>query len=196
MQTDTILNRGDYRVKDLNGDYKITEDDRDVVGQRMPKVTVGLANTFRYKNFDLYLFLTGMFGQTLFIGSGYGHGGRYNTRDCDYWTPENTNTIYRKPEINAGDGTFDSAYKYHKGDFVKVSDISLGYTIPRSLMNRIGVERARFYVQVQNPFIFTSYIQNNPEGFTGNTRKWDNTYEESNNNIQTVSYLFGVNITF
>ena len=187
---------GDYRVKDLNGDYKITAEDRDFVGQRMPKWTLGIANSFTYKNFDLYVFATGMFGQTIYIGNGFGHGGRYNTRNADYWTPEHTNTMFRKPQINGAENTWDRAYRFHKGDFVRISDISLGYTIPMVLSQRVNLQRARFYVQAQNPFLFTSYFNNNPEGFTGNTRTWDNQFNEANNAMGMANYLLGVNLTF
>ncbi len=188
---------GDYRVKDLNGDYKITaEDDRAILGQRMPKWSFGFSNTLNYKNFDFYVFATGMFGHTIYRGNDWGSapgrgGGVYQS----YWTPLNTKTAYRKPIHNNTEAFQDVAYKYHKGDFVRISDISLGYTLPVSIIKHVGMERARFYVQVQNPFLITKYPGNNPEGFVSATRS-GTSYNEASNSIGMRNYLLGVNLTF
>lgn len=188
---------GDYRVQDLDGDYKITADkDRAIVGQRMPKWTLGMSNSVQYRNFDLYIFMTGMFGHTIYLGNGYGANGRYTPRNVSYWTPENTKTEYRKPLNNYSAGSYDAAYKYNKADFVRISDITLGYTLPDKLIHQIGLQRARFYTQLQNPFTITSYFGQNPEGFVSATRKYNNEYNEANNNIAMKYYMFGVNLTF
>lgn len=64
----------------------------------MPKWTAGMGNTFRYKDFDFYVFMYGMFGHTIYCDPGTAHDGRMNTRYVDYWTPENPNSHFRKPQ--------------------------------------------------------------------------------------------------
>ena len=155
---------GDLRFVDLDGNYKIDSKDRTIRGQKMPKWTAGMGNTFRYKDFDLYIFMYGMFGHTIYCDPGVGHDGRMNTRYANYWTPENTQTQFRKPTKGDADQANRQAYWYNKGDFVRISDITLGYSLPKSIIKYLGLERARFYVQIQNPFTFTSYPNNDPEG--------------------------------
>jgi len=187
---------GDLRFVDLNGDYKINEEDRKIRGQKMPKWTAGMGNTFNYKDFDLYIFLYGMFGHTIYCDPGYGHDGRMNTRYGEYWTPQNTQTSIRKPTKGDADQTHREAYWYSKGDFVRVSDITLGYTIPRALTSYIGVERARFYVQLQNPFTITGYSNNDPEGSVKADRDYANKQNAYSDPTTMKYYMFGLNVTF
>jgi TonB-linked SusC/RagA family outer membrane protein len=182
---------GDFRFADLNGDYKINDDDRIIRGQKMPKWTAGMGNTLRYKDFDLYVFTYGMFGHTIYADPGVGHDGRQNTRAVDYWMPENTDSRYRKPTKGAADLPHREAFWFQKGDFVRISDITLGYTIPRNLTEKLFVKRARFYVQLQNPFLFTGYTNNDPEapisaGGVG-ANGAGTTYK---------NYIVGINLTF
>ena len=121
---------GDLRFVDLDGNYKIDSKDRTIRGQKMPKWTAGMGNTFRYKDFDLYIFMYGMFGHTIYCDPGVGHDGRMNTRYANYWTPENTQTQFRKPTKGDADQANRQAYWYNKGDFVRISDITLGYSLP------------------------------------------------------------------
>ena len=168
---------GDLRFVDLDGNYKIDSKDRTIRGQKMPKWTAGMGNTFRYKDFDLYIFMYGMFGHTIYCDPGVGHDGRMNTRYANYWTPENTQTQFRKPTKGDADQANRQAYWYNKGDFVRISDITLGYSLPKSIIKYLGLERARFYVQIQNPFTFTSYPNNDPEGSVKAGRTWDRKQE-------------------
>ncbi len=187
---------GDLRFVDQNGDYKIDEDDRVIRGQKMPKWTAGMGNTFRYKNFDLYVFMYGMFGHTIYADPGVGHDGRMNTRYVDYWTPENTQSSFRKPSKGAPDQPFREAYWYHKGDFLRISDITFGYTLPASLTRHVGLQRARFYVQLQNPFTITGYPNNDPEGSVNAGRDYANKQVAYSDPLTMRYYMFGVNLTF
>ena len=187
---------GDLRFVDLNNDYKINDEDRDIRGQKMPKWTVGMGNSFQYKNFDFYVFMYGMFGHTIYCDPGVGHDGRMNTRASAYWTPENIHTSFRKPTKGDADQTHREAYWYSKGDFVRVSDVTLGYTLPQNLTRRISLERIRFYVQLQNPFTITSYPNNDPEGSVKATRAYNNKQEAYSDPITMKNYIFGINLTF
>ena len=187
---------GDLRFVDLDGNYKIDAYDRTFRGQKMPKWTAGMGNTFRYKDFDLYIFMYGMFGHTIYCDPGVGHDGRMNTRYADYWTPENTQTQFRKPSKGDADQPNREAYWYNKGDFVRISDITLGYSLPKSIIKYAGLERARFYVQLQNPFTITGYPNNDPEGSVKAGRTWDRKQEAYSDPITMRNYIFGINLTF
>lgn len=99
-----------------------------------------MGNTFRYKDFDFYVFMYGMFGHTIYCDPGTAHDGRMNTRYVDYWTPENPNSHFRKPQKGDADQANYDAYWYNKGDFVRISDITLGYSLPKKLINYAGLE--------------------------------------------------------
>lgn len=61
-----LINRATLRFVDLDGNYKIDSKDRTIRGQKMPKWTAGMGNTFRYKDFDLYIFMYGMVRHTIY----------------------------------------------------------------------------------------------------------------------------------
>ena len=187
---------GDLRFVDKNGDYKIDATDRDILGQKMPKWTAGMGNTFRYKDFDFYVFMYGMFGHTIYCDPGTAHDGRMNTRYVDYWPPENPNSHFRKPQKGDADQAKNKTKKNNKGDFVRISDITLGYSLPKKLINYAGLERARFYIQVQNPFTITSYPNNDPEGSVKAGRPWDHKIANYGDPMTMRNYIFGVNLTF
>lgn len=188
---------GDLRFVDLNGDYRINDQDRTYRGQKMPKWTAGMGNSFNYRDFDLYIFMYGMFGHTIYTDPGVGHDGRMNTNYVNYWTPENTQTRYRKPTKGDADQPHREAYWYFKGDFMRISDITLGYTLPSKLTQRIGLQRARIYAQLQNPFTFTDYPFNDPEGsIKGRSRNYANKQQTFEEGTTLKYYMFGINLTF
>ncbi|MDH6343093.1 TonB-linked SusC/RagA family outer membrane protein [Parabacteroides sp. PM6-13] len=187
---------GDLRFVDLNGDYKIDDKDRQIRGQKMPKWTAGMGNTLNYKDFDLYIFMYGMFGHTVYSDPGYGHDGRMNTRYGSYWTPKNTQTNIRKPTKGDADQPHREAYWYNSGNFVRISDITFGYTLPASVNNFLGISRARFYVQLQNPFTLTNYPNNDPEGSVKATRNYANKHNAYGDPTTTKNYMLGLNLTF
>ncbi len=149
---------GNVRPVDQNGDYKIdANNDRMIIGSTIPKFIVGLVNTFDYKSFELSIFLYGRMDYIYDTG-GEGEVGRYNQREVNYWTPENPNSDYQKPIYSAGYG--DQYYQslgYKNGSFLKIRNISLGYSIPDQVTSKLGISKLRFYVQASNPgFVFNN----------------------------------------
>lgn len=143
---------GMVRPVDQNGDYRIDpNDDRVIIGHTRPRWTFGMTNTFSYKNFDLSILLYGRFGYTVDTG-GEWQGGRYMQRKIDYYNENNTDAEYQKPIYNIGGG--DPYYRilgYKKGAFLKVRNISLGYTFPKNWIAKSGLTNLRIYVQAKNP---------------------------------------------
>ena len=147
--------------------YTLNADDYYVLGSATPKWSGSLQNTFSYKNFDLNIQLIARWGWTI----AYGLTGWYRTDGltpsptiCDYWTPENQGARYPRPDasISNGQDTYQQWANYFDGSYVKVKNISLGYTVPKHLLSKVKIERLRVYFTASNPFIWTkcSYLKN------------------------------------
>lgn len=187
---------GEIRLQDLNGDYKITDVDRKIIGSRMPKWSMSMANNFKYGPFDLYVFFHGSFGQMIYWNPGIQIIGRYNSIKNNYWTPTNQNTKYLKPQLDIQMPSNVSAMYYWDGDFLKITDITLGYTLPASVTEKVTIKRARVYVKVQNPYMWTKFEGIDPEGALAQTRSGGtiSTYNDAPFTMRT--YMFGLNVTF
>jgi TonB-linked SusC/RagA family outer membrane protein len=150
---------GQTRPVDINGDHKIdANNDRVVIGSTMPKYVVGLTNRFKYGNFDLDIFIYGRLGYKYATG-GEHQGGRFNQRRINYYTEANTNSEWQRPEYTAG--TADPYYEslgYKDGSFLKIRNISLGYTFPKSVTDKMKINGLRIYAQVQNVGMIYSNI--------------------------------------
>lgn len=153
---------GFTRVADLNGDNKIDpNNDRQIIGWTRPRWVVGMTNTVVYKGIELTVFLYGRLHYWYNTG-GEGEAGRGVTREIDYYTPDHTNSEYQKPVYNAGNASLDPYYAalgYQKASFIKVRNISLGYTVNSNYLGKAGISNLRAYVQVANPGMLYSQIK-------------------------------------
>ncbi|MEO9475772.1 MAG: TonB-dependent receptor [Cyclobacteriaceae bacterium] len=132
------------------------DDDRRIIGQGAPKWTAGLQNSLSYKGFDLNVFVTGRWGQMI-DGQllGYFDYGDHNIPDVyDYWTPTNASNDYPRPNVNRSSNTLESL-RYVNGSFLKVKNITLGYTIPDNVVENIGLSNIRVYSTIYNALIIT-----------------------------------------
>ncbi len=143
---------GNARPVDQNGDYKIdANNDRVIIGSTIPKFLLGLTNSFDYKGISLSIFLYGRMGYWYDTG-GEGLTGRFNQRSVDYYTINNTDSDYQKPIYTEASGDpFYPILGYRSGSFLKIRNISLGYSIPDKISKSIGLSHSRFYVQALNP---------------------------------------------
>lgn len=173
---------GNVRVKDQNGDYKITaNDDRVVIGNESPRWTVGLGNNLRYKNWDFYIFIAGRLNYITGVGEAL-TGMFGDQRELSYWTPDNPDAEYQKPyRDEAGGDSYASTY-YRDNSYLKIKNISLGYTLPQSISSRLGIENLRFYVQSKNPGMLWSNISFRDAEF--------------NTLYNNRGFVFGVNVGF
>ena len=172
---------GTIKLVDQNNDYKITADDKVIIGNSRPKLVVSLANNFSYKGFDLSVFLNGEFGKKITYDPPLNLNGRENYVNINYWTPSNPSNECPRPNANQTP-QYISAIKYCNGTYLRVRDITLGYTLPDVLTKKAFIERLRFYASVQNPFLFTSFPGVDPEGARG--KEYPRTF------------MFGANISF
>ena len=162
---------GDIRVADLNGDGRINSDDRTIIGRHynFPRWQGSLNNRIAYGPVDLSVLATARVGFNIddsFTSAYNSLAGRFNNVRSNYWTPENQTGTDPRPSTN-GLGNFAGSRNYKDGSFVRIRDITLGYSLDERLTRRFGGSRARLYLRAQDPFIFTDYKGWDPEaGFT------------------------------
>jgi TonB-linked SusC/RagA family outer membrane protein len=146
---------GDIRVEDLNNDYKIdSNNDRKVIGNRFPKITGGITNTFNYKNWEFSFFFYARTGFTI-EGGAADMQGRYASRNIDYWTPTNPTNAYPIADYgNGGQPIYYSSMNYLDGTFVKLRNVSLGYTVPAKTLQKFHMANLKVYAQVLNPYLY------------------------------------------
>lgn len=155
---------GDIKVYDANGDNKITSEDRVILGSNVPKWTASMTNTFRYKGFDFSFFLYARYGQKITTTTTrLSMEARYNNVDVDYWTPDNPSNKYPRADKTSQAPNYIGALSYEDGSFLKLKNLTLGYTLPQSLTQKAMIQRCRLYVTVENPFVITSYTGLDPE---------------------------------
>ncbi|MFV5688048.1 SusC/RagA family TonB-linked outer membrane protein [Flavobacterium sp. ZT3R25] len=155
-----IFSFGNARPVDQNGDYKIdANNDRVIIGSADPKFITGLTNTFSYKNIELSFFVYGRMGYTYNTG-GENEGAKGSQRAINYYNDNNTNSEYQKPIFSAGTGdSFFPILGYRNGSFLKIRNISLGYSFTEELAEQIGVSKMRFYIQASNPGMIFSKVK-------------------------------------
>lgn len=159
-----ITTDGDWLVYDRDGDIirasQATEADRQVVGNGMPKFTMSTSHNFRYKNFDLALFFRGAFGFDIF-----------NIHDFYYGTRNFTGNVLCKAfgknfDINPNANPVVSDYFLERGDYFKLDQVTLGYTLP--LASTRFLNRLRVYGTVKNVFTLTKFTGVDPSTYQVN----------------------------
>ncbi len=200
---------GNAVYEDVNKDGKITVADRQIVGNAWPDFTGGLRNTFKYKNFDLSLFFYFSVGNDVFNMNRFfqEHGGMRGTNwgflksQMRRWQkPGDVTDIPRAGTLPNADGSYNNGFASSRfledGSFLRLRNLSFGYTLPKTLTSRVGVENLRFYVNVTNLFTITSYSGADPEGNTA--------ADYTHGTVQGLDFaippqprqvVFGVNVT-
>lgn len=141
---------GNVRPKDQNGDFKIDDKDRVILGNRDPRWTMGWSNTFTWKGFELGIELYGRFGYMISTG-GEGQLGMYQQREISYWTPDNTGADYQKPIYStAGGDGYSSLLGFQDASFIKIRNLSLGYNLDKKICDKIGINNLKVYAQGKN----------------------------------------------
>ena len=161
---------GDYKYKDINNDGVVDSNDRTFIGNPHPDFTFGFTNNFKYKNFDLSIFLQGSSGNdilNLTRRSGTANsilGQNLFVESSNYWTPTNTNTDIPRP-INIENNTnYNISDRYvEDGSYLRIQNLTFGYNLPQDLISVIKMSRVRLYASVQNLYTFTKYSGYDPE---------------------------------
>lgn len=185
---------GDIRVADINNDTIIDPThDRQIIGSQLPKWTAGIVNTFSYKNFELSAFIFSRWGQTI-EGGGADMSGQYASRKLDYWRTDNPTNAYPRADWNNGGVPIHySTLNYQNGSFVKVRYITLAYTFPRTLFEKVRVSNLKVYAQVQNPFRYAKTKFLDADAYFQNVST--TAANNSASSITSRSFVFGLDLT-
>jgi TonB-linked SusC/RagA family outer membrane protein len=194
---------GDIRFRDLNGDGIINDDDRTFIGSPIPKFTFGLTNNLAFKGFDLSVFLSGVYGNDVFNANRIFNeqmSGAFNqtTETLNRWrSPEQPGNgkmpraVWDDPNINAR----TSDRYVEDGSYLRIRNLTLGYTLPQALTGTLRMSRLRVYASAQNLHTFTRYKGFDPEvgPYRGNSLQ-----NGVNNGTYPVArvLLAGLNVSF
>ncbi|GAA3658327.1 SusC/RagA family TonB-linked outer membrane protein [Flavivirga jejuensis] len=163
---------GDATYKDLNDDGVIdSENDRTILGNGNPDFVFGINNRLTYKGLELNLFVQSLQGNEIYNAIGtstYGWGAisrnALNPGSLDSWTPTNTDTNI--PSLNSAVRPI-SSFSIEDGSFIRLKNISLGYNLPSSTLNTIGITSTKVYLSAQNLITWTKYSGFDPEVSSG-----------------------------
>ena len=167
----TNSNPGDLIFVDMNNDGQITSDDRTKIGKPTPDWTFGLNFDAEWKGFDLNVFFQGVSGADIFDATWRQDiaSGNYPTWVLGRWTGEGTSN--KLPLLKLGDSKnwVCSDIYIQDGSYLRLKNISLGYTLPHNLTKKACIERFRVYVRAENLFTWTKYWGFDPEIGSGST---------------------------
>ena len=185
---------GDLKYRDVNGDKSINADDRVFQGSYQPKVTYGINAGLGYKTFDLSIGGYGTGGGKIYNGKKAARGDFRDNIETEVaknrWTPNNTNTGIPRANL---DELPASTYFLEKGDFFRINNLTIGYTLPSKILGTLKMTSLRVYATVQNLATFTNYSGFTPEISSGNTLAGG---IESSIYPTTRTFAFGVNVGF
>ena len=203
-----------YYLYDPNNPTELTpttalgQNDKKVIGQTLPKVYGGITNSFSYKGFDLSVSLTYALGHQVFNGSrqnGLTNFFQNNSREIlNRWTPANPNTNIPRLSLN-NDNFLNLTSSLNAGnaetrfmedaDYLRVQNVTIGYTLPSSLLQKAGIRSSRVFVQAQNLHVFTGYSGLDPELSVSRTSNITSGVDLNTNPLNRT-YTVGVNLSF
>ena len=236
--SDGVFNRnttvwpGDLKFEDVNKDGYINELDRTNIGSPLPKFTFGWTNTFRYKNFDLSIFLNGSYGNKVLnynmMGQGYNglvhmnsvwtnqHNSISNRARLEVidagkpytsgtWADDVTNvrvsnadTKTPRPTISDPNDNDRLSTRYiEDGSYIRIKNITLGYNLPKNVLDKVKMDNVRLYCNIQNLYTFTKYTGYDPEVGASTQDAKGLTFGVDNGRYPSpMTCSFGLNITF
>lgn len=195
---------GDFKYKDVNGDkiLDISDTDRDIVGNYMPKFTYGFGTSLAWKGIDLNVAFQGVYGNEILNLSRryfYNHEGNMNNYkgSLNRWKSETdmgSGMNVRANRVSKGQNGTTSTWHVEDGSYLRVKSIILGYTIPKVWTKKAFIQSARVYCSMQNPFTFTNYEGYNPE--VSNSNDAVKSGEDYGVYPLSKTTSIGVNLTF
>ena len=192
---------GDFKYKDLNGDGKIDNNDRTIIGNPVPDFIYGLSVDLGYKNFDFSLLGNGSYGGDIYNlnRTSYIATGRTFNKTTEFlnrWHGAGTsNTVPRAQLNDPNRNTRASSAYVEKGNFFKIRNIQLGYTFKNGILSKGKISNIRVFASVDNVWTISKYSGPNPEigtvhGNNGNSRLDIDIYPEA------TTFTVGINLNF
>lgn len=160
---------GDIRFKDLNGDGVIDDNDRTYLGNPNPDFFYGWTNSLSYKNFDLSIFIQGVYGNKVFnankvFSEAMATAQNQTVNTLNRWRGEGTsNSVPRATTTDPNNNQRVSDRYIEDGSFLRIKNVTLGYQLPDAVSRRLTVRQLRVYASAQNLYTFTKYNGFDPE---------------------------------
>ena len=188
-----FANAGDFRYQDTNGDGKIDDNDRVFVGSYQPKAYYGINMGISYKGLDVSLDVIGNTGNQVYNGKkAFRQGIQDNIESAlayTRWTPSNGSQT--EPAANGGNLPA-STYFVESGSFIRLNNVTIGYTLPKLLLEKLKINNIRIFVTAQNAFTYKKYTGFTPE-LPGNPTS---SGIELNAYPTTKTFAVGLNVGF
>lgn len=190
-QFGNILAPGDIKYKDQNKDGVINAEDRVIMGNYMPRYTYGFDFFGKYKDFDLSFLLQGVGKADGYLDQqsvmAFYMGGTAQEWHKNHWTPENRNGSYPRLTFNYPNNEQVSSYWVKSAAYLRMKNLQVGYTIPKSVLNKTFIDHCRFFFSAQNLFTITSFYKSfDPESPVGRGEFYP----------MMKVYSFGLNVKF
>lgn len=193
---------GRFKFRDVDGDGVITPDDRIVLGNPVPDFTGGMNFTVGYKGFDLSAYVYTSIGNEIWNHSRWFtdffqtfEGAAISTRLKDAWRPDNLDATIPQVEktSNFSTSNVENSFYVEDGSYVRLQNVTLGYTLPPALLERWRLERLRVFASANNLFTITGYEGLDPA--VGGNADLQFGVDVGNYPV-TRGYTFGVNLSF
>ncbi|MFA4867331.1 MAG: TonB-dependent receptor [Pedobacter sp.] len=192
---------GDIKYMDVNGDGTVNDMDKGLMGRSLPIHSGGFNNNFTYKNFDLNLFLQWNYGNTIYNANRLiFEGNGINVYDLNQfasysnrWTPENQNNTYFRTS-GAGPVGRNSTRVLEDGSYLRLKTVSVGYNLPKNIINPLLISNLRVNFSAQNLWTLTNYTGFDPEVAVRNSVLTPGL--DYSAYPHTRSFVFGINATF
>jgi TonB-linked SusC/RagA family outer membrane protein len=185
---------GGLKYADTNGDGKIDPNDRIFAGSYQPKYFGGFNFGVNYYSFDLSADFYGNWGNKIYNGKKNARGNANDNIEANYansrFTP--TNPSSTNPDV-ISQSTPPSTYFIESGAFLRLNNLTVGYTLPTNMLKRVGISKFRMYLTSQNLFTAKRYSGSSPELF--NTDILTSGIDATNYPV-TRTFAFGVNVQF
>lgn len=178
---------GEIKVRDLDNSNSVNDADRQIIGTNQPDFVANMTNSFRYCGFDLsfelycrwgHMIEAGIFSQECITNC--------NVVNVNYWTPENGSNEFPRPDENNVSFQQGSVLKYRDGSFIRLKNLSIGYTLPQALMKKLHLSRARIYLTGENLYTWSK------EGL----QKYNIDLENGKTFPIIRTYTLGLNLSF
>ncbi|XOV91566.1 MAG: SusC/RagA family TonB-linked outer membrane protein [Bacteroidota bacterium] len=183
---------GDLKYEDVNNDGQINTEDLVMVGSAIPHYTYGMTINMEYKNFDVNIFFQGVGKSQSTSFGAMREGGNWEgftwEVQKDYWTPENPDAKFPRPEAYSQRNDLMSDYWMINTSYLKLKNLQIGYTLPGDFLEKIHIQKCRIYISGTNLLTFSE------------AKEWglDPEFPASKLNYypQTSLKTLGINLTF
>ena len=189
-----LIQPGDVRFRDLDGNGLINDEDRSFIGNPHPDVVYGINASLAYKGFDLNVLFLGEAGRDIYNAdriAGLDTDAPFNlyAESANRWTGEGTtNSIPRVSNLDTNENYRSSTLFVENAGFFRLKNIALGYSLPNKVIDRLGLSRVRLYVTGQNVFTITDYSGLDPELGITSSASGNGQFANGQFNVDTAQY--------